>query len=97
MILLSPEEEDEIAARLAGPGWYRAVGDILAAEGSPRIVPTSDWRYQWVQQTLRRLEATIPVLAREPELCPHWAERVSPDSPPLPPPAEHRELPPLPC
>ncbi|KAF9476709.1 hypothetical protein BDN70DRAFT_862910 [Pholiota conissans] len=88
MILLSPEEEDEIAALLAGPGWYRAVGEILAEEGSTRVIPTSDWRYQWVQDTLRRLESTIPVLAQEPELCPNWAEH-GPDCNPLPPPASH--------
>lgn len=88
MILLSPEEEDEIAARLAGPGWYRAVGEILAEEGSPKVIPTSDWRYQWVQDTLRKLEAAIPVLAQEPELCPNWTER-GPDCHPLPPPASH--------
>ncbi len=89
MILLSPEEEDEIAGRLAGAGWYRAVGEILATEGSPKVIPTTDWRYQWVQDTLRRLESTIPILSREPELCPNWAERPTPDCPPMPPPAEH--------
>ncbi|KAF8968155.1 hypothetical protein BDZ97DRAFT_1655502 [Flammula alnicola] len=88
MILLSPEEEDEIAARLAGPGWYNAVGEILAEEGSPRVIPTSDWRYKWVQDTLRKLESIIPVLAQEPELCPNWIEG-GPDCKPLPPPAEH--------
>lgn len=87
MILLSPDEEDEIAARLAGPGWYRAINGILEEEGSPRVIPTSDWRYKWVNDTLRKLEASIPVLAQEPELCPNWTE-VAPDCPPLPPPAE---------
>lgn len=88
VILLSPDEEDEIAAHLAGPGWYKVVGDILSTEGSPRVIPTSDWRYQWVQNTLRRLEAHLPVLASEPELCPNWMER-GPDDHPLPPPTEH--------
>jgi len=87
-ILLSPDEEDEIAAHLAGPGWYKAVGEILSAEGSTRVIPTSDWRYQWVQNTLRNLEASLPVLASEPELCPNWMER-GPDDCPLPPPSEH--------
>ena len=88
MILLSPEEEDEIAAKLAGQGWYNAIGEILAEEGSPRAIPTTDWRYQWVYDTLRRLEMSLPILAREPELCPNWIERGE-DSRPLPPPAEH--------
>jgi len=30
MILLSPEEEDDIATQLAGSGWYRAVGEITS-------------------------------------------------------------------
>lgn len=88
MILLSPEEEDEIAAKLAGVGWYNAVGEILAEEGSPRALPPSDWRYQWVNDTLRRLESSIPVLAREQELCPNWTEGGE-DSIPLPPPAQY--------
>uniref|UniRef100_A0A8H7Y290 Peptidase M48 domain-containing protein n=1 Tax=Psilocybe cubensis TaxID=181762 RepID=A0A8H7Y290_PSICU len=87
MILLSPEEEDEIAAKLAGPGWYNAVGDILAEQGSPKAIPPSDWRYQWVNDTLRRLESSIPILSREPELCPKWMEGGE-DSKPLPPPAK---------
>ncbi|KAF8656244.1 hypothetical protein AX16_002680 [Volvariella volvacea WC 439] len=90
LIILSPEEEDEIAAQLAGSGWYQAVGDILQEDGPPRIVPPNDWRYQWVNETLRRLETTIPILIREPDLCPNWIER-GPDglSPPMPPPAEY--------
>ena len=88
MILLSPEEEDEIAAKLAGAGWYNAVGEILAEEGSPKVIPPSDWRYQWVHDTLRRLESSIPVLAREQELCPNWTEGGE-NSIPLPPPAEY--------
>ena len=88
MILLSPEEEDEIANQLAGPGWYQSVGEILSAEGSPRIIPSTDWRYQWVQSTLRKLEASIPILSQEPELCPDWTNGTSNDCP-LPPPAEH--------
>lgn len=88
MILLSPEEEDEIAAKLAGQGWYNAVGEILAEEGSPRVVPLTDWRYQWVFDTLRKLETSLPILARERELSPNWIERGE-DSRPLPPPAKH--------
>ncbi|KAF9533816.1 hypothetical protein CPB83DRAFT_756947 [Crepidotus variabilis] len=87
-ILLSPDEEDEIAAQLAGQGWYTAVAEILKGDGSPRIIPPSDWRYQWVQSTLRRLENTVPVLSSEPELCPNWTEG-GPNDCPLPPPAQH--------
>ncbi|KAF9468064.1 peptidase family M48-domain-containing protein [Collybia nuda] len=88
MIILSPEEEEEIAAQLAGPGWYNAVGEILAQDGSPRIIPTTDWRYAWVNHVLRRLEATIPVLTNEPKMYPQWSEDHQ-DIPPMPPPAEY--------
>ncbi|KXN84748.1 hypothetical protein AN958_12175 [Leucoagaricus sp. SymC.cos] len=94
MIILSPEEEDEIAAQLAGPGWYRAVGTILAEEGVTSYVPPSDWRYMWVSETLRTLEGTIPILASESEYCPDWFED-NPDrnGKPMPPPAEFPLLP----
>jgi Zn-dependent protease with chaperone function len=85
---LSPEEEDEIAAQLAGPGWYQAIGDILSQDGSMKFVPTTDWRYAWVQETLRKLERTIPILQKEKELEPLWLE-TGPDDIPLPPPAEY--------
>ncbi|KAF9036201.1 hypothetical protein BJ165DRAFT_1331541, partial [Panaeolus papilionaceus] len=88
LILLSPEEEDEIANQLAGPGWYRSVGEILAEDGHSKVLPTSDWKYRWVASTLRQLEASIPVLSREPELCPHWKESGG-DCKPLPPPADY--------
>jgi Zn-dependent protease with chaperone function len=86
-ILLSPEEEDTIAKQLAGQGWFSAVGDILAKEEeNPRFIPESDWRFAWVQDTLRRLERTIPMLAIEQELEPGWLDR--PEDVPFPPPAE---------
>ncbi|KAI0671623.1 peptidase family M48-domain-containing protein [Trametes maxima] len=88
IILLSPEEEEEIASQLAGSGWYRAVGEILSADGPPGIIPPSDWRLQWVRDTLRRLEGTIPTLAREGEVCPQWID-CGPDDIPLPPPADY--------
>lgn len=84
-ILLSPEEEEEIAAQLEGPGWYKAVGEILSEDGPPRIIPSNDWRYAWVNDTLRKLEATIPVLVNEPEMYPEENK----DYPPMPPPAEY--------
>jgi hypothetical protein len=88
MILLSPEEEDEIATQLAGSGWYRAVGEIISKHGPPKIVPPSDWRYAWVRDTLRSLEAVIPKLGDERSLAPVWLERGD-DDVPLPPPAEY--------
>lgn len=89
LILLSPEEEEEISAQLAGPGWYQAISDILAADGtSPRILPLSDWRLTWVQDTLRRLESVIPLLQYERELDAKWLE-CGPNDIPLPPPADY--------
>ncbi|PFH53000.1 hypothetical protein AMATHDRAFT_138652 [Amanita thiersii Skay4041] len=89
LIILSPEEEDEIASQLAGPGWYRAVEPILSQDGAPaRCIPTNDWRYIWVNETLRKLEATIPILIRESEMCPEWTE-LGPNDAPKPPPAEY--------
>jgi hypothetical protein len=82
MILLSSEEEDEIASQLAGPGWFKYVYEILAREGSPRIIPSNDWRYEWVRSTLRKLETSIPVLASEPELCPEGGSNRRPQPPP---------------
>ncbi|KAG9316940.1 hypothetical protein JVU11DRAFT_3023 [Chiua virens] len=90
LIVLSPEEEDEIAAQLAGPKWYQAVTDILSneGEGPPKLIPARDWRYQWVQDTLNKLESVIPMLQHERELSAHWLD-VGPENPPLPPPAEY--------
>lgn len=88
LILLSPEEEEDISTQLAGSGWYQAVGDIIAKNGPPRIVPPSDWRYAWVRDTLRNLETVIPYLGNERALGPGWLER-GPDDVPLPPPADY--------
>ncbi|THH20727.1 hypothetical protein EW146_g686 [Bondarzewia mesenterica] len=87
LILISPEEEQDISSQLAGSGWYQAVGDIIAADGPPKIIPPSDWRYAWVRDTLRRLESAIPTLGIEQTLEPAWLER-GPDDVPLPPPAD---------
>ncbi|KAI0264419.1 hypothetical protein BC834DRAFT_826391 [Gloeopeniophorella convolvens] len=88
LILLSPEEEDDIATQLAGSGWYQAVGEIISKEGPPKIVPPSDWRYAWVRDTLRSLEAVIPKLGDEKSLAPVWLERGKDDAP-FPPPADY--------
>jgi hypothetical protein len=88
LILLSPEEEDDIATQLAGSGWYRAVGEILSKHGAPKVLPPSDWRYAWIIDTLRTLEAVIPKLGDEKSLAPVWLERGDDDIP-LPPPADY--------
>jgi hypothetical protein len=88
LILLSPEEEDDIATQLAGSGWYRAVGEMISKPGPPKLVPPSDWRYAWVRDTLRTLEAVIPRLGDEKSLAPVWLERGD-DDVPLPPPADY--------
>jgi len=88
LIVLSPEEEDDIAAQLVGPKWFQAVTDILSNEGSDKLVPTHDWRYHWVQNTLKRIEDAIPTMQLEHELNAHWLD-VGPGEPPLPPPAQY--------
>ncbi|CCM01381.1 uncharacterized protein FIBRA_03431 [Fibroporia radiculosa] len=87
LMLLSPEEEADIAAQLAGPGWYQAVSEILFQNNRSTLLDPMDWRVGWVQDTLRRLEQTIPMLLREKELHPDWMERSASDTP-CPPPAE---------
>lgn len=86
MILLSPKEEEEIAAQLTGLGWYEAVGEIIARDGPTNVVPLHDWRYAWVRDTLRRLESAIPILTKETESCSEWPK--SGDYP-FPPPPKH--------
>ena len=61
---------------------------ILSDDGPPRIIPTNDWRYAWVNDTLRKLETTIPVMVDEPKIHPQWSEE-NKDYPPMPPPAEY--------
>jgi len=87
-ILLSPEEEDEIADQLTGDGWYRAVNEILSEEGPPKLIHPGDWRYQWVRDTFQRLVSVLPILADEEGIVPRWAD-LGPDDSPLPPPSEH--------
>ncbi|KAJ7066984.1 hypothetical protein C8F01DRAFT_980229 [Mycena amicta] len=88
LIILSPEEEDDIANQLAGPGWYQAVGEILSHDGPAQLIPPSDWRYGWVRDTLRQLETTIPVLIDEERAHKDWSSGGRGDIP-LPPPAEY--------
>ncbi|THH01482.1 hypothetical protein EW026_g1252 [Hermanssonia centrifuga] len=61
LILLSPEEEEDISSQLAGPGWYQAVGEILSRDGTaPQLIPPSDWRLSWVKDTLPPAPHGIP-------------------------------------
>lgn len=86
LILLSPSEEEEISKQLAGDGWYQAIAEILAQDGPARIIPPSDWRYQWVLKTLRHLEQSIPLMCMDHyENETGWLERGADDAP-LPPP-----------
>lgn len=64
--------------------------EILSEDGPPTIIPPTDWRYQWVNSTLRELESVIPVLSHEKTADPEkmWLER-GPDEAPFPPPAKH--------
>ncbi|CAK5268510.1 unnamed protein product [Mycena citricolor] len=87
LIILSPEEEEDIATQLAGPGWYQAVSEILSNDGPAHFIPASDWRYGWIRDTLRHLEKTIPVLVNEQEICKDWYQHDSAN--PQPPPAEY--------
>lgn len=59
IILLTPEEEDHISSNLAGANWYRSVINLLTTpeKPAPRVVPIEDWRWRWVHDVLRRLEA----------------------------------------
>lgn len=96
MILLSAEEEEKIATQLAGNGWKAAVAGILSSTSEsatpPEVIPSQDWRAQWVESTLRRLEHVIPVLQIERSLDPH---KIRPEDPevPFPPPSNYPLLP----
>ncbi|WVR06910.1 hypothetical protein IAU60_003946 [Kwoniella sp. DSM 27419] len=90
LILLTPEEEDKISTSLAGQNWYKSVINLLttAERPAPAIVAPTDWRWQWVQSVLTRLEDAA--LAD----CPHLPESKRPADKRvpglhLPPPAYH--------
>jgi hypothetical protein len=67
IILLTPEEEDAISSSLAGQNWYRSVINLLTTpeHPAPPVVPLDDWRWRWVQTTLRRLEAAAIAESKE--------------------------------
>jgi hypothetical protein len=58
IILLTAEEEDQISTSLAGTNWFKSVINLLTTPQAPAppVLPLSDWRWRWVESTLRRLE-----------------------------------------
>ena len=61
LILLTADEEDAISDSLEGANWFRSVINLLTTpeKPAPPIVPLSDWRWQWVQGTLRHIESGV--------------------------------------
>lgn len=61
VIMLSPEEEDVITNKLKGPGWYKAVLGMFTTpeRPAPPTVQLDDWRWNWVNGVLRRLEKGV--------------------------------------
>ncbi|KAL1411464.1 hypothetical protein Q8F55_002420 [Vanrija albida] len=69
LILLTPEEEDVVATSLEGANWYKSVINLLTTpeKPAPPVLPFSDWRWQWVQSTLRHIEASMIAAAERTE------------------------------
>ncbi|KAF8588281.1 hypothetical protein K439DRAFT_1652024 [Ramaria rubella] len=87
IINLSPQEEEGIARDLAGAGWYDAVDSALTtSDGPPKFIPTTDWRYIWVERILRRLESVVPALQDDGLMRKLWLERYGGELPYPPPP-----------
>ncbi|KZP00483.1 hypothetical protein CALVIDRAFT_560451 [Calocera viscosa TUFC12733] len=102
MIMLSPEEEEQIHKDLKGYGWYTSVIKQMTEASStgdiPKILNPTDWRWRWVEDTLRRLEAGINVIPASSTDAPSAAaERyylTAHEKPgPVPPPARYPLLP----
>ncbi|KAF9514938.1 hypothetical protein BS47DRAFT_1372180 [Hydnum rufescens UP504] len=90
VILLSPTEEETISNELSGNGWYSAVCDILTSQSEdqktpPVLMPRTDWRWNWVDQTLRRLEAAVHLI--------HEGEQQNDSGVLLPPPSRYPLVP----
>jgi hypothetical protein len=82
--LLSPEEEDDISSQLSNGGWHTAVKEIVSQNGAPaQLVPSTDWRYRWTLDVLRRLEGALQVLGQE--IGDDWIT-ADPSGNPVPPP-----------
>ena len=95
--MLSPSEEEEVAKDLQGEGWRKAIMEVLTKESAdgktpPRIAPRSDWRYHWVEQTMRRLEASILTMHNISQYR-EMFENEGADTSTLPPPPQYPLLP----
>lgn len=59
IILISPSEEESIHGSLKENGWFPSVLSLLMPDASsppPKILEARDWRWAWVESTLRQLE-----------------------------------------
>lgn len=59
LILLSPSEEETLHDALSGTGWFDHVLRLLRPDPTsppPQILSAGDWRWAWVESTLRALE-----------------------------------------
>ncbi|WWC62155.1 uncharacterized protein I303_104747 [Kwoniella dejecticola CBS 10117] len=99
LILLTPEEEDTISNSLAGPNWYKSVINLLTTPEAPAppIIPPNDWRWNWVQSTLTKLENAVLID------CPHIPDQAksiiianSSSTPIIPPPPAYHPISPRP-
>jgi Zn-dependent protease with chaperone function len=93
-ILLSPQEEEDIVGTLTAT-WRSAVDGVLAAALDtgipPPAIPANDWRHQWVESTLRRLESAVPLLQNDPASKIHRS--LYNDDYPFPPPSAYPLMP----
>ncbi|KAL7417123.1 hypothetical protein BDY24DRAFT_438231 [Mrakia frigida] len=90
VLLISPEEEETIHEALLATGWFQAVLDVLApsSQNPINIVPADDWRWNWVESTLRRLElGAQSCVDRHYDPSSPSSSPVDPNFPPPPPPA----------
>ncbi|WWC70167.1 uncharacterized protein I206_104115 [Kwoniella pini CBS 10737] len=99
LILLTPEEEDTISNSLAGPNWYKSVINLLTTPEAPAppIISLNDWRWNWVQTTLTKLENAALID------CPHIPDSQksliianSNSTPIIPPPPAYHPITPRP-
>ena len=84
-----PQRTRSNSGTASWPGLVPVASEILASQAKDGKVPTqiqiTDWRYKWVQSTLRHLESINPVLQDEAKLSLSWLE-TGPDNVQLPPP-----------
>lgn len=61
---------------------------LTTADGPPRFISASDWRYAWAERVLRSLEAVVPVLENRELMRDIWLSR-GPQDAPFPPPPDY--------